>query len=87
MDDKITISLTGSRPGKPVATGDDATAFHMARGEADPGWTPLAGQAVGGPGQRYLLGRELGRGTGQSKKQAEINAAALALQEKRWETS
>jgi PAS domain S-box-containing protein len=62
MDDKITISLTGSRPGKSVATGDDATAFHLARGEADPGWTPLAGQAVGGPGQRYLLGRELGRG-------------------------
>jgi len=30
-------------------------------------------------------GRELGRGTGQSKKQAEINAAALALQERRWE--
>lgn len=32
-------------------------------------------------------GHELGRGTGQSKKQAEINAAALALQERRWETS
>ena len=30
-------------------------------------------------------GRELGRGTGQSKKQAEINAAALALQERGWE--
>jgi ribonuclease-3 len=30
-------------------------------------------------------GRELGRGTGQSKKQAEINAAALALQERRWD--
>lgn len=62
MDDKITISLTGSRPGKPVATGDDATAFHLAGGEGDPGWTPLAGHTVGGPGQRYLLGRELGRG-------------------------
>jgi ribonuclease-3 len=32
-------------------------------------------------------GLELGRGTGQSKKQAEINAATLALQERRWETS
>jgi ribonuclease III len=32
-------------------------------------------------------GRELGRGTGQSKKQAEINAAAHALQDRRWEQS
>jgi len=32
-------------------------------------------------------GRELGRGTGQSKKQAEINAAAAALLEKRWDTN
>ena len=62
MDDKLTISLTGTQPGKPVATGDDATAFHLARGEADPGWTPLTGHTGGGPGQRYLLGRELGRG-------------------------
>jgi ribonuclease-3 len=30
-------------------------------------------------------GHELGRGTGQSKKQAEINAAAVAMQERRWE--
>jgi len=30
-------------------------------------------------------GRELGRGTGQSKKQAEINAAAQALHDRRWE--
>ena len=62
MDDKLTISLTGTQPGKPVATGDDATAFHLARGEADHGWTPLTGHTGGGPGQRYLLGRELGRG-------------------------
>ena len=32
-------------------------------------------------------GRELGQGTGQSKKQAEINAAAHALQDRRWEES
>ena len=62
MDDKLTISLTGTQPWRPVATGDDATAFHLARGEADPGWTPLTGHTGGGPGQRYLLGRELGRG-------------------------
>lgn len=62
MDDKITISFTGSRPGGPDASGDDATAFHLAGGEADPGWTPLAAQTGGGPGQRYLIGRELGRG-------------------------
>ncbi|MBU3665675.1 MAG: ribonuclease III [Chthoniobacterales bacterium] len=30
-------------------------------------------------------GRELGRGCGQSKKQAEINAAAAALQHRAWE--
>ena len=62
MDDKVTISFTGSRPGRPAASGDDATAFHLADGEADPGWTPLQAQAGGGPGQRYLIGRELGRG-------------------------
>lgn len=59
MDDKVTISFTGSRP---AVTGDDATAFHLARGEADPGWAPLHTQAGAGPGQRYLIGRELGRG-------------------------
>ena len=31
--------------------------------------------------------RELGRGSGQSKKQAEINAAANALQARAWEQS
>jgi ribonuclease-3 len=31
-------------------------------------------------------GRELGRGSGQSKKQAEINAATDALLRKLWET-
>ena len=62
MDDKVTISFTGSRPGRPTTSGDDATAFHLADGEADPGWTPLQAQASGGPGQRYLIGRELGRG-------------------------
>jgi ribonuclease-3 len=32
-------------------------------------------------------GREIGRGTGQSKKQAEINAASDALQDRKWEAS
>jgi PAS domain S-box-containing protein len=62
MDDKITISFTGSRPGRQAATGDDATAFHLADGDADPGWKPFAAQTGGGPGQRYLIDRELGRG-------------------------
>jgi serine/threonine-protein kinase len=61
MDDKLTISFTGSRPGRQTASGDDSTAFHIARDEADPGWKPLEA-AGGGPGQRYLIGRELGRG-------------------------
>jgi eukaryotic-like serine/threonine-protein kinase len=62
MDDKLTISFTGARPGKPALSGDDATAFHLAAGDTDPGWTPLAARAGGGSGQRYLIGRELGRG-------------------------
>lgn len=62
MDDKVTISFPESRPERPAASAADATAFHLAGGEADPGWTPLDAQAGGGPGQRYLIGRELGRG-------------------------
>jgi PAS domain S-box-containing protein len=61
MDDKLTISFTGSRSGRQAASGEDATAFHLARDEHDPGWKPLD-VAGAGPGQRYLIGRELGRG-------------------------
>lgn len=61
MDDKITISFTGCRPGRQAAAAEDATALHLGGGE-DPGWKPLTSLAGNGTGQRYLIGRELGRG-------------------------
>jgi serine/threonine-protein kinase len=61
MDDKITISFTGCQPGRQAAAAEDATALHLGGG-ADPGWKPLTSLAGNGTGQRYLIGRELGRG-------------------------
>lgn len=61
MDDKITISFTGCQPGRQAAAAEDATALRLGGGE-DPGWKPLTSLAGNGTGQRYLIGRELGRG-------------------------
>jgi serine/threonine-protein kinase len=68
MEDKLTLSFSGNRPGGGPVSQDDATAFHVSRSETDPGWRPLdaapdAGGAAGAkPGLRYLIGAELGRG-------------------------
>lgn len=70
MDDKVTISFTGSRPGRQPPSQDDATAFRMAdaANAADVGWRPLQGRVTDGPKAagwsegRYLIGRELGHG-------------------------
>lgn len=61
MDDRVTISFTGSDPNRRRPTADDATAFRIDGGEGT-GWRPLESQAEGGLGRRYLIGRELGRG-------------------------
>lgn len=66
MEDKLTLSYTGSRSGRPPVSQDDATAFHLSKGAADAGWRPLeAGEGArtaGKPACRYLIGPELGRG-------------------------
>ncbi len=68
MEDKLTLSFSGGRPGGTPVSQDDATAFHVSRSETDPGWRPLdaaaeAGRGAGAkPGLRYLIGAELGRG-------------------------
>jgi len=68
MEDKLTLSFTGSRPGREPVGQDDATAFHMSSGGADAGWRPLdaapraAASTAGQAGLRYLIGPERGRG-------------------------
>ena len=70
MDDRLTMSFTGSRPGRQPPSQDDATAFRMADAAvaADAGWRPLRAGAAGDPKAtgwsegRYLIGRELGHG-------------------------
>jgi PAS domain S-box-containing protein len=68
MEDKLTLSFTGSRPGRGPVGQDDATAFHLARGGTDAGWRQLEAapraesSAAGQAGLRYLIGPERGRG-------------------------